>query len=309
MSQHSAGRVRRHATHVVARVENEPPIRVGAPVRVAVDVTCRDGCDLGGAALSVSEPDGPTRAIAIRDGRIDVATPTTPGMHTWTIALAERIDGDVVHAAWMQSFTIDVQPHRASLAVWSAPDAVISGQPFAVKVGANSTGGFVLAGQGIVVCNEAGEEAGRAVLGREKWPGTEALHWVEVALNAPTEQGVSSWTAALDTTALALPHVAYPCDFTVPVTDVPGHRITVTIVDKATGAPLDEAIVRVGAFRATTDANGCATLHVPRGVAQIVVWKAGFDVPDAEIDVQADADVRVDAKGVREEDPDARWRG
>ena len=146
-------------------------------------------------------------------------------------------------------------------------------------------------------------------LGREKWPGTEALHWVEVALNAPTEQGVSSWTAALDTTALALPHVAYPCDFTVPVTDVPGHRITVTIVDKATGAPLDEAIVRVGAFRATTDANGCATLHVPRGVAQIVVWKAGFDVPDAEIDVQADADVRVDAKGVREEDPDARWRG
>ena len=309
MSQQGAGRLKRHATDVVARVETEQPIRVAALVRVAIDVTCRDGCDVGSAAVSVAAPDGTSHTTTVRDGHIEVVAPATAGVHTWVLALSERIDGDVVHAACAQSFAFDVVPHEASLAVWAVPDAAVADAPFAIKVGATSTAGRVLGGQAVVVFDAAGVEAGRAVLGCEKWPGTEALHWAEVALIAPTEPGVSSWSASLETASLDLAHETHVCAFTVPVTAVPAHRITVTVIDAATGAPLDEAIVRVGAFRATTDAKGCATLQVPKGAAQMVVWKAGYDAPDAEIDVERDIAVRITASAVPEDDPDARWRG
>ena len=308
MSQQGAGRVARHATKLVACVETEAPIRVGQSVRVAVDVACRDGCDIGDVALSVSTPDGTTRTITIRDGHLHLVASTTPGNHTWVLALPERTDGNVVHAGCSQSIEINVVPHEASLAVWALPDAAIAGEPFAVKIGATSTAGRVLSGQPIVVRDAAGVVAGRALLGEEAWPGTAALLWTEVTLHAPAAQGVSSWSAALDTAELPLPHVVRESGFTVPITDVPGHRITVTIVDMATGAPLDDAIVRVGAFRATTDAMGRVTLKVPKGEARIVVWKAGFDAPDTPIDVLADADIHIDANAVSEEDPDARWR-
>ncbi len=81
------------------------------------------------------------------------------------------------------------------------------------------------------------------------------------------------------------------------------------MLEAVTGVGVPETLVRIGSYRATTDENGRATLHVPKGSAEIVFWKTGYDAPDHPIEIDAHTSVTIVAAVVPEEDPDAHWKG
>ena len=302
-----------HPSTLALFARQEDPIRVGTQFDVAFDLSCPHGCEEEPVALTLQEPGGASRImkapLANHPAQFELTAPTEAGAHTWQFDVAPSGHDGLFHEASSMSLTVDVVPHAASVAVWALPDAVISGRPFNIKVGATSTAGRAIAGQTIIIHDIDGEEVGRTTLGDTAWPDTVGLLWAEVELRAPDQPGVATFAASLVVERLKLPHETTACTFTVPVTAAPEHCVTVTVVDATTGAPLPDTLVRIGAYRSTTGDNGMATLHVPKGSAEIVVWKTGYDAPDSPIEIVADKAIKISATAVPEDDPDAHWKG
>jgi len=194
--------------------------------------------------------------------------------------------------------------HESSLAVWDIPTAA-AGERFAVKIGAKSSAGCAMAGCRIDVLDGAGAVAASGQLGAIAWPGTDALFWAEVELKAPTELGPASFSVRLDAAELDAPHRSATLAFNVPVVARPDHTVTVKVA--AGDTPIGQAYVRLGPYRAVTDATGIAAIKVAKGRYDLVVWKTGYDAPITPLAVEADATVAIDAKVLPEDDPDSHW--
>jgi hypothetical protein len=48
---------------------------------------------------------------------------------------------------------------------------------------------------------------------------------------------------------------------------------------------------------------------VPRGLHELFVWKAGFEVPTRSVEVTGDASIEVAAIALPEVNPDSYWQG
>jgi hypothetical protein len=197
------------------------------------------------------------------------------------------------------------EPHTITLAVWGVPDAVAAGERFVIKVGAKSSAGCALTGCRIDVCDAAGAPAASAALGDTRWPGTDALHWSELTLTAPSHEGRASWSLRLDAAEFSPPHADAAASFSVAVVAPAEHTVTVRII--ADGAPLDACDIRLGPHRTATDASGEAQVRIAKGRHALQVWKAGYEVPVTPVEVTADAVIELAAVRLPEEDPDAYW--
>jgi len=142
-------------------------------------------------------------------------------------------------------------------------------------------------------------------LGDAPWPGTDALFWTEVELRAPDKPGSVMLAARFDVVELDEPHAGVSSPFNVSVVAKPEHTLTVKVV--ADGMPVEEAIVRLGPTRASTDASGVAAVKLAKGRYELVVWKAGYDTPVTPLRIDADASVQIDARVMPQADPDAVW--
>jgi hypothetical protein len=90
--------------------------------------------------------------------------------------------------------------------------------------------------------------------------------------------------------------------------DPPEHRLTIKVVAQETASPVENAQVRLGAYRAATDGSGLAQLMVPKGAYDLNVWKSGYDAPTASIVIDADLAVEIAIAPIPEENPDAVWQ-
>ena len=193
--------------------------------------------------------------------------------------------------------------HQTSLAVWDIPTPA-AGERFSIKVGAKSSAGCALGARRIEVLDgEAVVAAGQ--LGNAPWPGTDALFWAEVELQAPDTPGPTTLAVRFDAAELDEPHEGASASFRVSVVAKPQHSLTVKVV--ADGIPVEDAIVRLGATRATTDASGTAALKLAEGRYDLIVWKTGYDAPITPIAISADAVAQIEMRAVVESDPDAVW--
>ena len=84
----------------------------------------------------------------------------------------------------------------------------------------------------------------------------------------------------------------------------PEHRVTVTVCDRYTEAPLAGAEVRVGVYRGATDAGGHAQVEVQPGSYELYVRKAGYGPHSSSVEVTGDLTLRVSAAPVADVDPD-----
>jgi hypothetical protein len=194
--------------------------------------------------------------------------------------------------------------HETSLAVWDIPTAA-AGERFAVKVGAKSEAGCALAGCGIDVLDGTGTVLASGRLGKLPWPGTDALFWAAVELDAPAEPGPAGFSMRFGAAQLDEPHRDAVLAFDVPVVARAEHTVTVNVA--VGGAPVEQAYVRLGPYRGVTDAAGAAAIKVAKGRYELVVWKAGYDAPVMPLTIEADATVAIDAKILPEDDPDSHW--
>ena len=204
----------------------------------------------------------------------------------------------------MTADTIEkVTLHQTSLAVWDIPTPA-AGERFSIKVGAKSSAGCTLGGRRIEVLD--GEAAVAACnLGDAPWPGTDALFWAEVKLQALDKPGPVALSVRFDASGLDQPHEDASSPFNVSVVARPEHTLTVKVV--ADGVPVEDAIVRLGPMRASTDASGMAAVKLAKGRYELMVWKAGYDAPVTPLSIDADASVQIDVRVVPQADPDAVW--
>jgi hypothetical protein len=307
-----------HAVRIELCEPLPPDVAVGSNVRTRVAVSCAAGCDLADLALTVTAPDGTTTyALGPREGAehitdIIVTAPTAVGEHRWHVATPAHRVGDIVHTDATLNVAITTRPHHTSLAVWEVPDVAVAGEAFAIKAGVKCADGCALQGHRIDIVAADGTAVTSSQAGDTPWSGTAALYWAQLAVPAPPDTGMVTLSARVDaqtnTEASTLAHDGASSSFTVAIVKPPEHTLTVTVTARESATPVTNADVRLGPYRATTDASGRAELRIAGGAYELHVWKAGYEMPARALDIRADTSVEIEAVTVPEEDPDARWK-
>ncbi len=305
----------RHRPVHLELTEAPSEVPVGSDLVVRLRVSCLDGYDRCGLAVHAVSPDGSqtTHPLGRRDGTFNetgdvvLSVPRNVGQHVWRFALPQHeIDGAVCASADL-ALSIRAAPQTTSLAVWDIPSPVVSGTPFDVRIGAKSAAASELKSCGVEVLRD-GKVVARTRLGEEPWPGTAALYWADATITAPAEAGVASWAVRFDAATLELPHEGTSSSFSAVIVPPPQHKLTVKVTDKETARPIDEALVRLGAYRAETGRSGFAEIDLPKGRYELAVWKVGYDIAPATLDFDRDTSIEIEALPVPEEDPDAHWK-
>ena len=194
-----------------------------------------------------------------------------------------------------------------SLAVWDVPMPVIAGEKFSIKVGGKSASDRALAGCRIEVSDSSGAVVATAKLGETLWPETEALYWTTLDMRAQAGQQFSEYVVRLMRDPGEPAHEAVASRFSVAATAKPEHKLTVKVTEQTTAAALGGVEIRLGSFRARTNAAGQAELHVCKGEYQLQLCRTAHIAPPKPINIEGDASVELTMVHVPEDHPDARW--
>jgi hypothetical protein len=302
--------LRTHATTIEVIGPTPPEVAVGADFVLKVKVWCAAGCELDDMPLTVTAADGTVVAGVLGHETADVTltAPRRTGEACWNLVCGPHESAGIRHDETALPVRIDIIPHATSLAVWAIPSPVVMGENFAIKVGAKSSAGIALTGTTIEVCDEADLVVAHGRLGATPLPGTTALYWSEIPLLAPVREGVHAWSVRFAPADLDLPHEQASSTFSVAIVRPPEHRLTVKVMEKDTAAPIANAQLRLGAFRAATDQAGLAEVDLPGGVYDLSVWKVGYEAPARTVDLNGDASVEVEVVALPEENPDTAWQ-
>lgn len=305
--------LRTHSTHL-ALSEPVPELAVGSNFVLQVEVSCPEGCDLGGLPVMVTGPDGQTATVEPRsdqapDALRDIAlkAPLKVGEHVWSVQFRAH-DGDSIrHEECTLPVCVRTAPHTTSLAVWGVPSPVVMGERFSIKVGAKSSAACELKGKKILVSDSSGAVIAQGCLRETPWPGTSALYWTDVEMPAPAQEGMFWCTVSFAAADVETPHDGASSKFSLAIVRPPEHRLTVEVFEKDSKAPIEDAQVRLGAYRAATDPSGRAEVAMPKGTYDLTVWKVGYETPGLTVDVRQDVSIQVEAVVVPPENPDAAW--
>ena len=178
--------------------------------------------------------------------------------------------------------------HAAELTVWDVPSAIVAGERFKAMVGLRCSGGCNLGGRELGVYDQEGAQVGTVKLGREVWPGTEALYFAEVEAIAPSTAGGHQWEVKVAGWDSELPHAAGSFPLAVRVVSPPDCLVTVKAVDRESQAPIHGACVVMHPYRAMTDENGVAEIKVARGQYEILVSGSRHTPVYTSVEVVAD---------------------
>jgi hypothetical protein len=309
--------VRAHSTTIALSAPLPPEVAVGDDIVLKIEVSCAGGCDLRGMPVKVTAPGGAviSEPVHLAAGKaileIGLKAPRRVGEHVWSVVSGPHEFAGIHHGETILLVRIRTNPHLTSLAVWDIPSPVVTGERFAIKVGAKSSAGVTLAGRKIEVRDQAGTTVARGRLGEAPLPGTSALFWADVELFAPAEAGMHWWSVKFEPTELELPHESASTKFSVAIAPPPEHRLTIKVIEKDTATPIENAQVqlsaRLGAYRAATDGSGLAEVDMPTGVYDLNIWKVGYEAPAKTVELNANASVQVEVLPVPEENPDSAW--
>jgi hypothetical protein len=187
------------------------------------------------------------------------------------------------------------------------PSPIVIDHPFRIHVGATCSAGCDLKGKEIQICDETGASVARGNLGETPWNGTRALYWTEVDLVAPAKEGATSRSISFAPTELHLPHGGASARFGFETVKPPQHSVTVKVVQKDAGTPIEDAQVRLGVYFACSDQTGLARVAIPQGTYDLDVLKTGYEAPSRVLDVNGDVTVEVEAAVIPPENPDSYW--
>jgi hypothetical protein len=186
-------------------------------------------------------------------------------------------------------------PHITSLAIWGIPAPAVLNAPFTLKVGVHCSARCRLAGQLVEVRDAHGGTVGRGRLCDAPLPDTETLYWADVKLQAPTVEGVSSWSVVFAASGMAAPHEHALASFTLRTAGPPEHRVAVSVFVRGAATPVEGVEVQLGPYRATTEVNGAANLHVPKGTYELSTRKYGYAIEPLTVAVDCDLTVRLES--------------
>ena len=197
------------------------------------------------------------------------------------------------------------RPNAISLAVWDVPMPVVAGEKFSIKIGAKSASGRALAGR-VEVIDSSGTVVATGTLGDTPWPETEALYWAALDVRALAQQ-FAEYAVRFIPDPREPAYDALATRFSIAITAKPKHKLTVKVTEQATAAALEGVEIRLGSFRARTNAAGRAELNVCEGEYQLQLFQTAHIAPATPIKIEGDASVELTMLHVPEDHPDARW--
>jgi hypothetical protein len=229
------------------------------------------------------------------------------GEHVWSIRFPAHESEGILHEECTLPVSVRTKPHGTSLAVWAIPSPVVMGERFTIKVGAKSSAGHELKGKKILISDQNCTVLAQGSLQETPWPGTSALYWTEVEVPAPDQEGMFWCSVNFAAADIEAPHEGSSSKFSVAIVRPPEHRLTIEVFERDTKAPIEDAQVRLGAYRAATDPAGRAEVAMPKGIYDLTVWKVGYEAPGRMVDIREDVTVQVEVATIPPENPDAAW--
>jgi hypothetical protein len=314
--ERSGGEPRTHPTSVALGRPSAAEVDAGTDIVLKIRVSCPHGCDLRGGIINVVAPDG---ALVAGCGLADFAdranettefallAPDQAGEYSWTLVFPKHLAEGLVHEESSFPITVKAVAHDTSLAVWGVPSPIVIGHPFRIHVGATCSARCDLDGMEIQICDETGASMARAKLGETPWDGTRALYWTEVDLVAPDREGATSRSIRFAPTELRLPHGGASAQFGFETVKPPQYSVTVKVVQKDAGTPVEDAQVRLGVYFACSDQTGMARISMPQGTYGLDVLKTGYEAPSRVLDVNGDVTMEVEVAAIPPENADAYW--
>ena len=190
-----------------------------------------------------------------------------------------------------------MEAHATRIVVWDMPAAVECGASLRLKVGVKCAAECRAAGWRVAIRDAEGRSLASAAVGDVAWPGTAALYYAELELQAPETAGLHACAAFLEPEVAAgdrSQHTAASALFHLRAVPAPECVVKVVAVDAASRTPVRGARVVVHPYRAVTDAEGVAELRVPKGAYRLFV--SGRDYFPFRSDGEVSADVTIRAE-------------
>lgn len=182
--------------------------------------------------------------------------------------------------------------HDISLAVWDVPSPLVIGHRQTIKVGVTCPAACRLAATRIEVRDAGGVLVGGGDLGAVPWPGTDALYWAEIDVDAPDAEGEHAWT--VHARASEPTHAGATSSVRFVACGRPEHRVTLEAIANGNGAAVPGVELRVGRFRAATDDAGIGHVEVPGGTYDVETWKNGYQAVSKTVAIAADTTIRLE---------------
>jgi hypothetical protein len=191
-----------------------------------------------------------------------------------------------------------MEPHATRIVVWDVPPAVECGAAFKLKVGvkcAEECGG---AARRVEIRDGQGRSLASAIVGDAPWPGTAALHYAELELEAPAGEGLQAFQAraaeVVDVATGRCTHAAASAEFRVRAVRPAECLLKVVAVDARSRRPIPGAKVVVHPYHSLTNLDGVAELRVPKGAYRLFV--SGRDRFPFRLDGEIDTDLTIQAE-------------
>ena len=294
------------AVACAVEVVSPEEVDAGTGMGLMVRVSCAPPSDLRGLKLAILDHTEAVVADGIEVVEFDGATgetgtftikaPSAPGDYTWSAVVSRQELGGVVHAEAKASFSFTTEPHATRMAVWDVPSAIPVSGAFRAKVGIKCSAGCDQTGREFGIYDHNGKKVASGVLSEEIWPGTTALHFAEVAFEAPTTLGTLTWEARTSDWNNELPHEGGVLTFGINIVQAPDHVVTVEAVDQDKQTPIKGIHVILHPFRAFTDDHGVARLSVPQGKYELHVAGLRYFPYETELEVTEDVSIRAELK-------------
>lgn len=276
-------------------------IDVGSEVWLTASISCGESRDLSGAMLVIKDHEGKevaTAAVAYdgyanRTERITVTAPATPGNYEWTATVpAFETDTDE-YAETSAPIHLEVNVYNTHVLVWDIPPTIVASETFRLKVGMRSSSGGSVAGRAGSVVDHNGSEVAAFAVGDETRPGTDALYFAELALQAPAETDQYEWRVTVPASDDQPPHREGSATFKLRVVPRPDSLVTIEVVERENETPIKGCTVVMHPYRALTDERGVAQLRVPNGTYSVVVSGKRHIAARRTLEVQGDTNSRA----------------
>jgi len=195
-----------------------------------------------------------------------------------------------------------VEPHAVSVVAWDIPSAIVVGETFRMKVGIKCADECDLGNTDFGVFDENGTQVATGRFPAERWPGTTGLHVSEVELEAPSTEGLYTWSVKAPSTTLGasseadgeVAHAEESINFGVRVVANPEYLVIVQTVDGTNQTPLSGARVVMHPYRAVTDEHGIARVRVAKGAYTLFVSQTRYVTFGLLVEVDADMTAKAE---------------
>jgi hypothetical protein len=185
--------------------------------------------------------------------------------------------------------------HDVNIVAWDIPSAIVCRGKFRIKVGIKCAEECDLANTNFGIFDDEGRQLASGTLPAECWSGTNALHVVEVDLEAPPAEGLYTWSVkSLSRTDGEVSHAEESISFGVRVVANPEYLVTVETVDGLDQTPLAGARVVMHPYRAVTDERGIAKVRVAKGAYKLFVSQTRYVTFGLPVEVDADMTARAE---------------